>query len=503
MKILLQTIEHFLTQHTVWIPLTIMGFVSYILNEIYQAHSFTAYFYYFITLCLLYSPILIFNIFRKKLQTKYPFYVFASFWGICFLVYPILIPYFEFSFDKFPLPITRSLDGFEIEFLRAVSGGLILTEIIILSNDYILQKIKNSTWIKKINLEKGILITLFLLAIILAATNNFTKFADPSVYQISDSNLLNNTFAFFYLTAQYSLTFLAYYFFYYINHYFLIPRILKIKGVIYYGFGVAATILIFYPILGLLLSWMPIAQLSEAYATLFDRINQIMNYGSIPFLVMFLSVPIILVNQWFQQNSEIAILEKEKSDTELNFLKQQINPHFFFNTLNNLYALSITKDPQTPEVIMKLSELMRYVIYKGKEDSVALKEEIQYIEDYIQLQQIRLHKKLDFRFEKNISNPNLKIPPLLFIVLVENAFKHGIENAEEDCFLHMYIKSGDDHLSFICKNSFEEKIEGGNGIGLDNLKRRLELRFPNQYQFKIKESKSIFEVELKIFDITL
>ena len=499
MKILLQKIEHFLTQHTVWIPLTMMGFTSYILNEIYQVHSFSAYFSYFITLCLLFSPILIFNIFRKFLKAKLSFYIFSGLWGICFLVYPFLITSFGISVENFPIPINRTLgDAFNIEFLRAVGMLLILTEIAILSNEYILQKIKESDWIKKISLEKGILITLFLLAILLAATNSITKFVDAAPYQISDSNWVNNTFSFFYLTLQYSLSFSAYYFFYYANHYFLIPRLLKIKGIIYYGFGIAATILIFYPILGLFLSWMPIAQLPSPTATLFDRINQIMNFGSIPFLVMFLSVPIILINQWFQQNSEIAILEKEKSDTELNFLKQQINPHFFFNTLNNLYALCITKDSQTPEVIMQLSELMRYVIYKGKEETVSLKEEIQYIEDYIQLQQIRLHKKLDLRFEKNITNPNLKIPPLLFIVLVENAFKHGIEPAEEDCFLHLNLKSEEDQLTFICKNSFEEKLEGEIGIGLENLKRRLELRFPNQYKFEIKESKNIFKVELKI-----
>ena len=150
---------------------------------------------------------------------------------------------------------------------------------------------------------------------------------------------------------------------------------------------------------------------------------------------MLATTPIILTVQWFKQSNEIADLEREKSATELNLLKQQINPDIFINTLNNLYALSLTKDEKTPEVILQLSELMRYVIKRGKEEVVPILEEIKYIEDYVWLQNIRLHKKLDFSFEKNIDDLSLKIPPLLFINLVENAFKHGIEPAEEDLSL--------------------------------------------------------------------
>ncbi len=218
---------------------------------------------------------------------------------------------------------------------------------------------------------------------------------------------------------------------------------------------------------------------------------------------MIVSVPVIVAMQWFEQNSQIANLEKEKSATELNLLKQQINPHFFFNTLNNLYALSIVKDKQTPEVIMQLSELMRYVIYKGKEETVLLKEEIKYIEDYIQLQQIRLHKQLDFKFDKAITDEELRIPPLLFITFVENAFKHGIEPAENDCFLHLSLKSDGQQLVFICTNSLEEKNNAPAGIGLQNLKRRMALRFPNQQEIVVEEKDNHFKATLRIHDFVL
>ena len=168
-----------------------------------------------------------------------------------------------------------------------------------------------------------------------------------------------------------------------------------------------------------------------------------------------------------------------------------------------LYALSITKDAQTPEVIMQLSELMRYVIYKGKEETVSITEEIKYIEDYVRLQQIRLHKSLDFRFEQKIADPDLQVPPLLFIILVENAFKHGIETAERDCFLHIQLESNKQgQVTFICKNSVERKNPNAKGVGLGNLRRRLALRFPEQHQFIVEEKEGAYQVFLKfrVFD---
>ena len=215
-------------------------------------------------------------------------------------------------------------------------------------------------------------------------------------------------------------------------------------------------------------------------------------------IIRCLSVPLIVAVQWFEQNNQIASLQKEKSETELNLLKQQINPHFFFNILNNLYALSITKDKRTPEVILQLSELMRYVIYKGKEEVVPIAEEIKYIEDYIDLQQIRLHKQLDVQFEKSLSDEQQLIPPLLFIIFVENAFKHGIEPAEAACFLHLSLHSDEKELVFECVNSIEHQLNQPKGIGLENLKRRLDLHFTNRYELNISETPKQFKAFLKI-----
>jgi LytS/YehU family sensor histidine kinase len=222
------------------------------------------------------------------------------------------------------------------------------------------------------------------------------------------------------------------------------------------------------------------------------------NFAFIPFTVMLLTTPFILVLQWFKQSNEITELAREKSANELNFLKQQINPHFFFNTLNNLYALSLKKDEATPEIILQLSELMRYVIYRGKEETVTLAEEVRHIEDYIRLQMLRMYKPLNFSFEQHIADENIKVPPLLFIVLVENAFKHGIEPAERESFLHICLTSNERGLTFVCENSVEERPKRTPGVGLSNLRRRLALRFPNRHELRLEAHEQSFKATLKL-----
>ena len=128
-----------------------------------------------------------------------------------------------------------------------------------------------------------------------------------------------------------------------------------------------------------------------------------------------------------------------------------------------------------------------------------LSEEIKYIEDYIQLQQIRLHKSFDLVFEHEVEDDHFLIPPLLLIILIENAFKHGIEPAERECFLHIRLQQQGNHLSFICKNSFDLPESGERGIGLDNLRRRLSLGFPEQHELKIFEEGDTFIANLAIW----
>lgn len=500
MKKLLDRIEHFLITQTVWMFMSVIMLVSILLIVESDDQSWGIYLSFLGLLTLSYSPTLLFSLYRESLIKKLNLRFFLFIWIAIFILYPILlsalgsqgfmIRFFQVFHSHVDIRDTQ--DG-TLAILASVGFSLFCAEVAYQFNDYLRKKSRSISWLKKMGLEKTILILLLLFSAFIITVDYAERYDFPNTpgQFIGDIPLLiSHTFQFF-------LIVLIYYFFYLVNHYFLINRLLKNKGIIYYLFGLLGTVVLFYPIAAQLIAWIPMVQTNRIHpvvnVSVFDSVN-----ASIPLVGMLLTIPFILTVQWFKQSSEIATLDKEKSDSELSLLKQQINPHFFFNTLNNLYALSIKKDEATPEVIMKLSELMRYVIYKGKENKVRLADEIKYIEDYVSLQKLRRYKELDFQFEKDIENQKAGIPPLLFIILVENAFKHGIEPAENESFLHIHLKSRKNRLTFCCINSVEGKIKKEPGIGLKNLRRRLDLMYPGQYNFSVENGDYTFKAILEI-----
>ncbi|WP_440066524.1 sensor histidine kinase [Tenacibaculum discolor] len=217
-----------------------------------------------------------------------------------------------------------------------------------------------------------------------------------------------------------------------------------------------------------------------------------------PFYIFFIPIPIFFFLWVFEQWKWIQELKKEKSKTELSLLKTQINPHFFFNTLNNLYALTVKSSPQAPEVILKLSDMMRYTIYDGEKETVKISEEIAYLNNYIELHKIRYRKSVEITFNHNIDT-NLNIPPLLYIILLENAFKHGIETLAENAFIHVYLYDNDDFIYFEIENNFDpNEITNSKGIGLQNLKRRLSLLYKQQHELNIDITNNFYKTLLKI-----
>ncbi|QSB29217.1 sensor histidine kinase [Flavobacterium sp. CLA17] len=209
---------------------------------------------------------------------------------------------------------------------------------------------------------------------------------------------------------------------------------------------------------------------------------------------------VLLLTWFYQQWKWMKTIESKKTKAELSLLKSQINPHFFFNTLNNLYGLVIEKSDDAPNVILKLSDIMRYTIYMGKEDVVPLKEEIEYLTNYIELHKIRYQKRVDIVFNHS-REINYQIAPLLFIIPLENAFKHGVESITEDAYIHININidSDSDIIYFDIENNFEARESGGTaGIGIQNLKQRLKLLYPDKHKIKIDVKDSIYKLELKI-----
>ncbi|NAS30720.1 GHKL domain-containing protein [Flavobacteriaceae bacterium R38] len=215
-------------------------------------------------------------------------------------------------------------------------------------------------------------------------------------------------------------------------------------------------------------------------------------------LLFIFPIPLFFCLWIYEQWKWVKGLQAEKTKAELSLLKTQVNPHFFFNTLNNLYALTIKNSKQAPEVILKLSDMMRYTIYEGKKDIVSLEEEIDYLKNYIELHKIRYQKSVTIEFEYTTVK-NDTVAPLLFIILLENALKHGVESLTENAFVKMNLSSNDKEIHFTIENNFDPKeVSPEKGIGLENLKHRLSLIYPKRHKLSIKEEENVFTVNLKI-----
>ncbi len=205
-----------------------------------------------------------------------------------------------------------------------------------------------------------------------------------------------------------------------------------------------------------------------------------------------------LTYEWINEKRKNEELQKTQLRTELNFLKSQIQPHFFFNTLNNLYALVIKKSPNAPDVVLKLSEIMQYVLYDAKEPKISLLNEINYIYSYLDLEKLRYGDKVKSSIEITGNMDEVEIPPLLFLPFIENCFKHGIAN-NDDIKVDIRFEITDNFLFFTVENTFHKnnEISVKHGIGIENVKRRLQLLYGENFTLETKVKKNKFKVLLK------
>ena len=209
---------------------------------------------------------------------------------------------------------------------------------------------------------------------------------------------------------------------------------------------------------------------------------------------------------WVKYKDKTLELSKTNLETELAYLKSQIQPHFFFNTLNNLYSLTLDKSDKAPETVLKLSDLMSYVIYDAREKTVSLTNEINHINNYIDLERLRFgdRLKLDFDISGDISG--VELPPILFLPYIENCFKHGTRTRAEEIPITIKFEIIDKWLYFSCKNMLSEEPtvaskyldSDHHGVGLKNTERRLKLRYEDNYDLKVSEENGEFVVKLKI-----
>jgi two-component system, LytTR family, sensor kinase len=193
-------------------------------------------------------------------------------------------------------------------------------------------------------------------------------------------------------------------------------------------------------------------------------------------------------------------LRIEKQQAELSYLKSQTNPHFLFNTLNNIYSLARDKSDLAPESILRLSKILRYMLYETGGAYIAIELELKIIDDYIALEKLRYDDSLYVNFNWNIEEMKQAIPPLLLIPLVENAFKHGVSETRNQPFVDIHLSVAKRQLAFLVKNSTEEPQESRSvkeNIGLSNLRRQLELLYTD-YSLSVQQTGTVFTTTLKI-----
>jgi len=281
---------------------------------------------------------------------------------------------------------------------------------------------------------------------------------------------------------------------FYANYFIYIPKLLIKRKFLLYFITVIATIVGIYYFHNL------INDLFLAFSPNMEEHTR-HRRGIVPLLLLAwaISTGIKMTAEWLRNERQKTELEKEKLSTELAFLKSQINPHFFFNVLNNICSLARKKSDETEKAIIKLSQLMRYNFYDFKDDRISMEKEVEYLKDYIDLQRLRLTDNVSINFVVKGEFDKVVIPPMLFIPFVENAFKHGI-NTYEDCFIDFYLEASEKSVTFLARNKQlnEKQVNENHGIGLKNVCRRLDLLYPGHHQLHITDDGPEYIVDLKI-----
>ncbi|TWR30679.1 histidine kinase [Mucilaginibacter pallidiroseus] len=284
---------------------------------------------------------------------------------------------------------------------------------------------------------------------------------------------------------------------FYLNYLLLIPRFLDKKKYKLYALAIIST---------LILSGLAKYGLALVFkSVILVRLGKDVSVGIYLFNVTFTSIIFVFLStvlkfsiDWFLNERIQHDLENQRLTAELSFLKSQINPHFLFNSLNSIYSLAYQKSDTTPEAVLKLSEIMRYMLYECNDNKVDLEKELQYLHNYIDLQKIRFGNKAFIDFEVTGEVTNQQIVPLLLIAFIENAFKHGIANdAMAPIKLRINIDAGKLYF-FIQNKKNTHNRDASGGIGLSNVKRRLDLLYPRKYNMEIRDEADTYTSQLSL-----
>jgi sensor histidine kinase YesM len=288
----------------------------------------------------------------------------------------------------------------------------------------------------------------------------------------------------------------------YINIELLLPKLGNWKKILLYILSLASIIILF--------AWFNYNFFAKWSTTLFPDYFFI-SYFTFREIIFFFIIYIVITTllklskSWFlvsELQKELLEKEKQKTEVELKALKAQINPHFFFNTLNSIYSMALDKDDRLPNSVLQLSDLMRYFLYESKDNFIPLEKELTVVNNYIALQKLRSDAQLDIETKISGEISDQQIAPLLLITFLENAFKHGAKGSTERSFIRLLIGIEKNKLNFSIENNKgivdELKTKDHGGLGLENVKRQLELLYPGKHSLNIKNSKDSFSVQLQL-----
>lgn len=310
-------------------------------------------------------------------------------------------------------------------------------------------------------------------------------------------------------------------FFYYLNTLFLIPKLLVREKWWWYVLSIAASLVIFLYLPKQIATFIaepevfnpnnreflwirnPAFQGKPRFPGMMTRRTRPVAdpYNTFLFLLVFtVGICTSMIQRWLRTEQNRKETEHEKLNTELSFLKQQVNPHFFFNTLNNIYSLAVVRSEKTAPAVMKLSSIMRYILTETQRDLVPLRNEVDFIHNFIELQQVRLTDKVKVDFVAEGEIDTLLIAPLLFIPFVENAFKYGV-STKEASEIHFRLWTEGNKVYFTSSNfivSTNNSLLENTGIGINNVKRRLELMYADKHTLSTTTQNNHYTVHLEI-----
>jgi hypothetical protein len=281
----------------------------------------------------------------------------------------------------------------------------------------------------------------------------------------------------------------------YTNTLLLIPHLLQKKRLVIYVFGILSIVVIYS------YSRSTAQQYWDGVVWPEDRMK-VTDYIHFNFIyswwLVLVSSMLYFTQKWTEQRQQVKNIQINQLETELKYLRSQVNPHFLFNGLNTIYGNIDIKDQRARDILLQFADLLRYNLYEADVDLVELEKETIYLQNYVALQRARSNENLVIDLVIQIENKDLKIAPLLFIPFIENAFKFSTRDDNRTNHIEISLKQSGNRIVFTCSNNYEDSTQDAGGIGLSNVKRRLELLYKDRYTLEIQKDITNYSVNLTL-----